>query len=410
MPDGRHLEAGKRRAGDDGRASLHRLPLLHGGLPLRLPQLQLERPAAFPAYHRSGVSHAHQGRGGKVHVLRRASGARRATGVRRSVPAQGHDFRRRGGPVLHGRAASPRATRVPPQARAGGRAATMSGSRAYRWWMAALAAAIVAGVLLWVRQWNQGLALTGMSRDVAWGLYVGQFTFFVGVAASAVTVVLPYYLHAWKAFGRVVILGELLAIASIVVSLLFIIVDMGRPDRLLNMLLYPSPWSPMFWGMLALTGYLALNGMAARAVLAAEVGGAPPATWTRAIMLISIPWAVSIHTVTAFLYAGLAGRPFWLTAAMAPRFLASAFAAGPALLILLCGAFRYDAGEEALRKLRLVMTYAMTANVFLALMEVFTAFYSGIPEHAAHYSQWTWLSGGLALAALGMALESHVHW
>ena len=134
-------------------------------------------------------------------------------------------------------------------------------------------------------------------------------------------------------------------------SLLFIIVDMGRPDRLLNMLLYPSPWSPMFWDMLALTGYLALNGMVARAVLAAEVDGAPPATWTRAIMLISIPWAVSIHTVTAFLYAGLAGRPFWLTAAMAPRFLASAFAAGPALLILLCGAFRYDAGEEALRKL-----------------------------------------------------------
>src|ERR1017187_6048421 len=112
------------------------------------------------------------------------------------------------------------------------------GSRAHRWWMAVLAAATVSGVLLSVRQWDQGLALTGMSRDVAWGLYIGQFTFFVGVAASAVTVVLPYYLHDWKAFGRVVILGELLAIASIVVSLLFIFVDMGRPDRLLNVLRY----------------------------------------------------------------------------------------------------------------------------------------------------------------------------
>ena len=284
-------------------------------------------------------------------------------------------------------------------------AKAMSGSRAYRWWMAALAASIIAGILLWLRQWNQGLVLTGMSRDVAWGLYIGQFTFFVGVAASAVTVVLPYYLHDWKAFGRVVILGELLAIASIVVSLLFIFVDMGRPDRLLNVLRYPSPSSLMFWDMLALSGYLALNAIVARAVLAAEIDGAPPATWTRAIVLISIPWAVSIHTVTAFLYAGLAGRPFWLTAAMAPRFLASAFAAGPALLILLCRAFRYDAGEEALRKLRLVMTYAMTVNVFLALMEVFTAFYSGIPEHAAHYSPWTWLSGGFALAALAMALR-----
>jgi molybdopterin-containing oxidoreductase family membrane subunit len=280
----------------------------------------------------------------------------------------------------------------------------MWGSRAYRWWMAALASAIAAGVLLWLRQWDRGLALTGMSRDVAWGLYVGQFTFFVGVAASAVTVVLPYYLHAWKAFGRVVILGELLAIASIVVSMLFIFVDMGRPDRLLNVLLYPSPSSLMFWDLLALAGYLALNAIVAHAALAAEIDGAPPAAWTRAIVLISIPWAVSIHTVTAFLYAGLAGRLFWLTAAMAPRFLASAFAAGPALLMLLCGAFHYDIGEEARHKLRLIMTYAMTANVFLALMEVFTAFYSGIPEHAAHYSPWTWLSGGMALAALAMAL------
>jgi len=283
-------------------------------------------------------------------------------------------------------------------------AKAMLGGRAYRWWLTALAAAIVTGVLLWLRQWHQGLAVTGMSRDVAWGLYIGQFTFFVGVAASAVTVVLPYYLHAWRAFARVVILGELLAIASIVVSLLFVLVDMGRPDRLLNVLLHPSPSSLMFWDMLALAGYLALNVIVARAALAAEIDGAPPATWTRGLVLLSIPWAVSIHTVTAFLYAGLAGRPFWLTAAMAPRFLASAFAAGPALLILLCGAFRYDIGEEALCKLRLVMTYAMTANVFLALMEVFTAFYSGIPGHAAPYSSWTWLSGGFAAAALALAL------
>jgi len=275
----------------------------------------------------------------------------------------------------------------------------LSGGRPYRWWMAALAAIVVAGVFLWWRQWNQGLALTGMSRDVAWGLYIGQFTFFVGVAASAVTVVLPYYLHAWKAFGRMVILGEMLAIAAVVVAMLFVFVDLGRPDRLLNVLLHPSPSSLMFWDLLALTGYLALNVILARAALAG-----PPAPWTRALVLVSIPWAVSIHTITAFLYAGLAGRPFWLTAAMAPRFLASAFAAGPALLILLCRAFPCDAGDEALGKLRLVMTYAMTANVFLAVMEVFTVFYSGIPAEAAHYSSWTWLSVGFAAAALVMAL------
>src|ERR1019366_5712345 len=168
----------------------------------------------------------------------------------------------------------------------------MWGSRAYRWWMAALASAVAAGLLLWLPQWNQGLALTGMSRDVAWGLYIGQFTFFVGVAASAVTVVLPYYLHAWRAFGRVVILGELLAITSVVVAMLFVLVDLGRPDRLLNVLLHPSPSSLMFWDLLALAGYLGLNVILARAALAG-----PPAAWTRVMVLISIPWAVSIHTI-----------------------------------------------------------------------------------------------------------------
>src|ERR1035437_1203040 len=145
----------------------------------------------------------------------------------------------------------------------------MWGSRAYRWWMAALASAVAAGVLLWWRQWEQGLALTGMSRDVAWGLYIGQFTFFVGVAASAVTVVLPDYLHGWKAFGLVVILGELLAIASVVVAMLFVFVDLGRPDRLLNVMLHPSPSSLMFWDLLALAGYLGLNVILARAARAA---------------------------------------------------------------------------------------------------------------------------------------------
>jgi molybdopterin-containing oxidoreductase family membrane subunit len=279
-----------------------------------------------------------------------------------------------------------------------------SGGRAYRAWVAALSAAILAGAALWWRQWDQGLAVTGMSRDVAWGLYIGQFTFFVGVAASAVTVVLPYYLHDWKAFGKIVILGEFLAIASLAVCLLFVFVDMGRPDRLLNVLLHPSPSSLMFWDMLALSGYLVLNVAISRATLLSENERVPPPGWARAAILVSIPWAVGIHTVTAFLYCGLAGRPFWLTAAMAPRFLASAFAAGPALLILLCRVFRFDAGDEAQRKLALIMTYAMISNVFLAAMEIFTAFYGGAPEHTAHFSFSTWFADALMLAALATAL------
>ena len=86
-----------------------------------------------------------------------------------------------------------------------------------------------------------------MGRDVSWGFYIAQFTFLVGVAASAVMLVLPYYLHDVKAFGKITILGEFLAIASVIMCILFVTVDVGYPNRLLNMLLYPTPNSILFW-------------------------------------------------------------------------------------------------------------------------------------------------------------------
>jgi len=102
------------------------------------------------------------------------------------------------------------------------------------------------------------------------------------------------------------------------------------------------------------------------------------------LIYLSVPWAVSIHTVTAFLYAGIPGRHFWLTAVMAARFLASAFAGGPALLIilaLLVRKFSNLTGAEAIQAIGKIVTYAMFANVFLLGLEFFTAFYSNIPGH-----------------------------
>ncbi|MCX6635301.1 MAG: polysulfide reductase NrfD, partial [Acidobacteria bacterium] len=210
------------------------------------------------------------------------------------------------------------------------------GSRRYWIWVLCLVAVIGVGLLSYLRQLDTGLGITGLSRDVTWGLYIAQFTFFVGVAASAVMVVLPYYLHNYKAFGRITILGEFLAISAVTMCMLFIFVDMGQPRRVLNMLLYPSPNSVMFWDMISLGGYLVLNALIALVTLSAEHRGVAPPGWIKPVIILSIPWAVSIHTVTAFLYNGLPGRDLWLTAILAPRFLASAFAAGPALLILLC--------------------------------------------------------------------------
>jgi len=297
----------------------------------------------------------------------------------------------------------------------------LSGGKQYWGWIAFLFVMIGVGTFFYLRQFSEGLAITGLSRDVTWGFYIAQFTFLVGVAASAVMVVLPYYLHNYKAFGKMTILGEFLAIGSVIMCMLFIFVDMGQPFRILNVFLYPTPHSMMFWDTVALGGYLLLNIIISHVTLTAERKSVAPPKWIRPIIILSIPWAVSIHTVTAFLYAGLAARPFWMTAVLAPRFLASAFASGPALLILVAMLLRkftkFDAGKEAINKLGVIVAYAMALNVFLILMEVFTAAYSNIPEHLFHFEYlffgldghtnlvpWMWTSAILAIGALILLL------
>ena len=265
----------------------------------------------------------------------------------------------------------------------------ISGGKRYWILLMVWAALILLGLVAYGHQLKEGLAVTGMSRDVAWGLYISQFTFLVGVAASAVMVVLPYYLHNYKAFGKMVILGECLAVSAVLMCMLFIFVDMGQPMRVMNVVLCPTPNSMMFWDFIALTGYLLLNLLIGAVTFDAERKGSPPPKWVKPLIYLSIPWAVSIHTVTAFLYSGLEARPFWMTAILAPRFLASAFASGPSLLILLALIMRYctkfDAGKEAIQKLATIVTYAMVINVFFVLVELFTGLYSDMPHHTESF-------------------------
>jgi molybdopterin-containing oxidoreductase family membrane subunit len=263
------------------------------------------------------------------------------------------------------------------------------GTKRYYGLLAILAGLFALGFLFYLKQLNVGLGITGMGRDVSWGLYISQFTYLVGVAASAVMVVLPYYLHNYKAFGRVTILGEFLAVAAVSMCVTFVLVDMGRPDRVFNVFKYPTPGSVMFWDIIVLNGYLVLNILIGWNVLECERHSIAPPKWVKFLSYVSIPWAVSIHTVTAFLYAGLPGRGYWLTAILAPRFLSSAFAAGPALLILLCLLVRkyskFDPGKEQIQTLAKVVTYATLINVFFFFCEVFTVFYSQLPDHMAHF-------------------------
>ncbi|MFW6139621.1 MAG: sulfate reduction electron transfer complex DsrMKJOP subunit DsrP, partial [Spirochaetota bacterium] len=288
------------------------------------------------------------------------------------------------------------------------------GSKKYWGLVFSLLVIIGIGFGLYMWQLKVGLRITGMSRDVSWGFYIAQFTYLVGIAAGGVMVVLPYYLHDYKAFGRITILGEFLAVAAVSMCILFIIVDLGKPTRIFNVLLHPTPNSILFWDMIVLNGYLFLNIVIGWMVLQCERNAAPPPKWLKVLAYISIPWAPSIHIVTAFLYQGLPGRGYWLTAIMAPRFLSSAFCSGPALVLLLALLVRrftrFDPGKEQIQSLGKIVTYLIIINVLFICFEIFTVFYSQLPEHMHHYEYLFTIGSKVSplmwLSYIGMVLAS----
>lgn len=293
----------------------------------------------------------------------------------------------------------------------------LKGSPRYWVWLAFLGLIIAAGGAVYLNQLQEGLGITGMNRDVSWGFYIAQFTYLVGLAASGVMVVLPYYFHHYKKYKKMVIMGEFMAIGAVVMCLGFIVVDIGQPQRMLNVMLHPTPNSILFWDMVVLNGYLFLNVIVGWMSLESERTRIDPPKWLKYVVYTSIIWAFSIHTVTAFLYQGLPARHYWLTAILAARFLASAFCSGPAILLLVIMLVqkltRFNPGEDAYKTLAKTITYAMCVNVFFFLLELFTAAYSSIPGHmhsiaylfvGAHGHSgmvpWMWTAAILAILSL----------
>jgi Ni/Fe-hydrogenase subunit HybB-like protein len=256
----------------------------------------------------------------------------------------------------------------------------------YFTWMGVLTVFCLLGINAYARQFAHGLIVTGMSDEVSWGVYIANFTFLVGVAAAAVMMVIPVYIYNNEELHDLVIFGELLAVAAILMCLAFVTVDLGRPDRFWHLIpgigQFNFPASMLSWDVLVLNGYLILNVHICGYLLYCRYQDRKPAKWFYIpFVFLAIVWAVSIHTVTAFLYVGLGGRPFWNSAIVGPRFLASAFTAGPALIILALQIIRrvteYRITDRALLTLRSIVQVSMLINVFLLANEVFKEFYSG---------------------------------
>jgi Ni/Fe-hydrogenase subunit HybB-like protein len=272
----------------------------------------------------------------------------------------------------------------------------LRGHALYWGWLAFLAALIVSGLLAYARQVDQGLVVTAMRDQVSWGFYIGNFTFLVGVAAAAVVLVVPAYVYDWGPIREIVIFGELLAISAIMMCLLFVLVDIGRPERFWH-LLPPAgrlnfPDSILAWDVLVLNVYFLINFVVVTHIVYMAFTGRHYHTRVVVpLVLLSIPTAVGIHTVTAFLYNGLAARPYWNSSILAPQFLASAFCSGPAILLfvlqLLRRFTRFEIKDDAIWKIAELMAYAMFLNLFLHGAEAFKEYYSNT-EHLLYTRYW----------------------
>ena len=269
------------------------------------------------------------------------------------------------------------------------------GSPLFYGWMLFLTVISLLGANAWAVQVAEGMITTNMSDHVSWGLYIANFTFCVGLAAGGVMMVIPAYLYDDEEMHQFVIIGEAVAIAAIVMCTLFVVVDLGRPDRFWHLIpgigRFNWPISMLTWDIIVLNGYLLINlHIVGYLLFIRHLGQRPNPRWYVPFVFLSIVWAISIHTVTAFLYCGLGGRPFWNTALMAPRFLASAFVSGPAFIILVMRVLRILAGYSAppgpARTLIQIIRVSMTVNLLMLASELFTLFYTG-GEHgeAGHY-------------------------
>lgn len=292
-------------------------------------------------------------------------------------------------------------------------------------WMTVLTAIALVGLNAWAHQVSQGMALTNLSDHVSWGMYIANFTFFVGLAAGAVMMVIPAYLYDDDKMHDVVLVGELLAISAIAMCLAFVSVDLGRPDRFWHLIpgigRFNWPISMLTWDVIVLNGYLLINLHISGYLLYMKfLGRKPDKRWYMPFIFLSIGWAVSIHTVTAFLYSGLGGRPFWNTAILAPRFIASAFVTGPAFIILTLQIVRrmtkLPVAEGPIQTLHNIMKITVLLNLFMVAAEVFTEFYTGGSHVASakylyfglhgHNALVPWIWSAIALN-LGAALLLH---
>ena len=267
-------------------------------------------------------------------------------------------------------------------------------------WIALLLAVMAVGATAFVYQFINGLAVTGMRNIVMWGQYILFFMFFVGLSAGGLIVASAGRLFGVTAFKPITRLAVLEATIAVILAATFILPDLGRPERILNILLYFNPTSPMIWDIAIVFVYMTMSAfyvwLYARADLSRRGSklalgtGTSERTMAReervktAMAWVALPAAIMLHSITAWIFGLQISRGFWYSSIMAPMFIASALVSGLGLVIILAlilrrlGRLQFPDGLVAM--LGGLLGAFVAVEGFLLLAEYLTALYPGAPE------------------------------
>ena len=257
----------------------------------------------------------------------------------------------------------------------------MTDKRAWTVWISILGLGLLIGFGSFVYQVTSGLGVTGLSNTVSWGMYIVSFIFLVGVSAGGLIVVAGAELAGSQRFEHLNKLAVICSIAAVTTAAGSILPDLGRPFAAWKMMVHPNFTSPLVWDMGVLTVYLLIGAIDLYILTRPEVSRKS----LRIMAIISLPVAIIVHSVTAWIFGLLVARPFWNTPLLAPLFISSALVSGTALVIATAWVVErvtpWRAGSEAMDGLRRLILWFIAADVFLLGTEVMTTFVSGEPDH-----------------------------
>ena len=296
-----------------------------------------------------------------------------------------------------------------------------------RFWItiAALFAVVMVGFIAWLVQLRSGLQVTGLNVPVYWGVYITNFVFFIGIshAGTLISAILRLAKAEWR--RSITRAAEAITVLVLFFGAGSVILDLGRPDRALNVLLHPNFRSPLLWDVCSITVYLTASSfylflplIPDMALLRDHLGRRRwlyrilAVGWTgtprqhrileRLISIMAvlvIPIAVSVHTVVSWVFS-MTVQPMWHSAIFGPYFVVGAIFSGIAALIIFMSIVRWAYHLEGYLKdihfsyLGLLLLTMSLLWFYFTFAEFLTTYYGAAPEHMAVF--WAKISGPYA--------------